>query len=56
MELTVEITKKINTVIPANELRTARRPDEMAPRTFYLDRPFYLLPEALNLPTQEQPT
>lgn len=39
--------------MPANELRAALRPENLAPRTFYLDRPLYLLKEALNHPQQE---
>jgi hypothetical protein len=34
--------------MPANELRATLRPENMAPRTFYLERPLYLLKEALN--------
>jgi hypothetical protein len=39
--------------MPANELRAALRPENMAPRTFYLDRPLYLLKDALNQPQRE---
>lgn len=39
--------------MPANELRTVRRPDTMTPRTFFLDRPLLLLPPSLNRPCYE---
>jgi hypothetical protein len=42
--------------MPANELRAALRPENMAPRTFYLDRPLYLLRDALNQPQLESVT
>lgn len=42
--------------MPANELRTVRRPDAMAPRTFFLDTQYQLLSEGLNQPCLEQIT
>ena len=52
----IDINKKINEQMPANELRTVRRPDVMAPRTFFLDTQYQLLSDALNQPWVEQIT
>jgi len=40
--------------MPANELRIVHRPQTLAPRTFYLDRPFFLLRDELNAQCNEE--
>lgn len=40
--------------MPANELRIVHRPQNLAPRTFYLDRPLYLLRDCVNGPCEEE--
>jgi hypothetical protein len=51
----VRLGKRIKEQLPANELRTVRRPDNMAPRTFFLDYTRTLLPQILNTPCLELP-
>jgi hypothetical protein len=54
-DMRLDLPKRIKEQLPANELRTVRRPDNMAPRTFFLDYTRTLLPEALNKPCFELP-
>jgi hypothetical protein len=54
-DIRLDLPKRIRDHLPANELRTVRRPDNMAPRTFFLDCPRALLPDALNRPCLELP-
>lgn len=51
----MDLPRRIKDQLPANELRTVRRPDNMAPRTFFLDSPRTLLLEALDRPCLELP-
>ena len=54
-DLLLELTQPISRHLPANELRTSRRPEHMVPRTFFLQRPPRLLPAPLNLPCPSLP-
>ncbi len=51
----LELPRLIKDKLPANELRTVRRPENMAPRTFFLDSPRTLLFEAIDRPCLELP-
>jgi hypothetical protein len=53
IEQTINVSTHFHQQLPANELRTSRRPDNLAPRTFFLERPFFLLRKALNEPCVE---
>lgn len=55
-DLTLNIPNRLPSELPANELRTVRRPDNIAPRTFFLERSFYQLKAPLNSPCQELPS
>lgn len=55
VDMRLDIPKRIKEQLPANELRTVRRPDNMAPRTFFLDYTRTLLPQILNTPCLELP-
>ena len=50
-EIKLQLNRRIHALMPANELRTVRRPENMLPRTFFLHRPFSLLPDSLITPT-----
>lgn len=49
-EITVGLNHRFYQQLPPNELRTARRPDTMAPRTFFLERPFQKLINPMQQP------
>lgn len=56
IDLKIDISRKINQQLPANELRDFERPSVLLPRTFFLEKPLYLLPHPLNAPCSESLT
>ena len=53
IDLKIDISRRINQQLPANELRDFQRPAILLPRTFFLERPLHQLPHPLDHPCIE---